>query len=1278
MSKIEYIFNADGSVKNILYTHFGSYFISEKEIEILKDDIKCLNLEIREFQKLYNIYNSQEELESEILFAQYKYMEGIQFTKKVKCPDFFNVIPTTHIKLIIDEDFNVIRTEMEEKKEDLDTTLDRLSIEGFKYYLYWRTQVMNYKPIDHVYDCARLLTDEMIINTIDNSPSMLSYLKTIFSYHDYSVRRYERDIKLIKNGINHYLKANAEHMDIGYGFFENYQMTQGNFSGYFEYFRNSTQYSLSTYLFKKFDLKDYYIELFYTNINKISNWINNKGYSFNDLFVAKKEKYCFFSFSNFDQFTINRIFGETSFFHYKRDNNSSTLRKLILICIENSLRKLINMKLLNETDSVISLCKKNELINETFVDELVSYIYDLIQAYVIENPVEIIQEIIKQNEENKKNNDSSIGVTQKNVKKNPKELFGDFVLEGAEFAELLECYKSFSPSVKKNNRNYFFNILFDKWILCKSEISYNDLVNELQYDKNSLISKESLIDLSNTVFIEYVTKQKIVYSKEISKVYSEEFVYTCLVLAYYLFYTKAKNLNLNPSDLLLGKIVHEDWNIFNDYFDISVNKILNNLKITKEVLNIEKYVVDIFNNINNSVIIRHSYSNGSCSIIKFINTLIQNLLIEHGLKLSKKVDLPSIDYEEFSEEERIKINELVNVYSSELNLLMKQIINYNKELSLDVLNEKLIKFPASNNFNESYKSVFEIFYGGDSLIYEKNILDQNSIMLDFNSKIEDYKYIEQRDKIQIRFKNYNLTAFYEKMNSHINKFDSIFDIDDEVNVDFDIFSSEIMKPKEINFQGFFNFIDIIEKNPYDFHQWILRIETGQIIVPKFKIYILLLYYYFINGYSISTKGYHWNLIVLIQLWNKEYENKKNIDEIGLFFLELIHDYTIAYCPEIGLDLLKSLLCYDITFGGESTHPMYIGKGEIIDKSLYYEDIMQFYNKSMNYKYLQTSAKKLPKGFTEKMVECLKAIEIPLENLWKKYDRSFIKDLLDAQITEKFISSILFKRIVLSNETQDFLNNISRINFKGYKNDIKVNYNYNINCFEKEICYYIVDYDNQYLLREYIFKLVEKSLRNFMKIPSSFLLDSSNLAERFNDNLYIDNLNSDIIANTINDTIASLYKNTINNSHVSSNQNGNVVIQNIRKDDEKNVKKERIIENLIKANELKLINQESIFNSRSILDSNQEKLVIDEDNEEPIVNETFNKYESEYSKEEIDFLYLLLKSNVNIKDKNYIKSMIRRINEKSLSLIDDLIIDTSTNKIYEEYIDYVEGEIGKWQ
>lgn len=386
----------------------------------------------------------------------------------------------------------------------------------------------------------------------------------------------------------------------------------------------------------------------------------------------------------------------------------------------------------------------------------------------------------------------------------------------------------------------------------------------------------------------------------------------------------------------------------------------------------------------------------------------------------------------------------------------------------------------------------------------------------------------------------------------------------------------------------------------------------------------------------------------------------------MYCLELIYDYYMIYCPDMDIHEFKSLFHYDLTFEGNERLPVN-SREEIEDEfHLHSNDIIKFYNDSMEYKYLQTTAKRVSINYTYLLAESLRNVEKKLEKLWDHYNLD-LKNYLFNMPNYSEYTKTLFPRIGILTETRQYLKENKKINHAYFKN-VKINFDSTSSkIFATYKCYVVDDKHNQTIV-EYIFKSTEKILRDALYLEENFKLNAELLLEKYRDLLFKDNLENNIIYNEIKKSAQQTInrnKNLLDKIEIIKdidNNDGTLLYQN-----------QKININHI-VNDLISISEESLEISKNILSINQNRLVIEDDQalneEECDINN--NKIENTFfDQTEISILNALLENNDKSLDEiehndNSLTQYFEKINEKALTLIDDVVVDNVSRCIFEEY------------
>lgn len=274
---IDVYLNKDDSIEKIDYPHYGTDSIKKEDLPRLKENLKEINLEVRQIQKIAKVFKSDDQLKDEILCAQLKYISGIKLVGRIKRPSRFqfHLNPPSSIlytRVYVDTgrcEHSIRECQNDADKDDL--YFERMTLDEFGYYMSWRTKILNHKPVRYEDELSLILEKELIFGTIDNSGDMLKYLMTVFGDYTSVFKRYYEDMQKIKSDMKAYVDEKKRKAEVWDHFVPNHEYYNCNFeykyNGYesvCEYIRMGTGFSLSDSLYRKYkeqDLKRIFIEI---------------------------------------------------------------------------------------------------------------------------------------------------------------------------------------------------------------------------------------------------------------------------------------------------------------------------------------------------------------------------------------------------------------------------------------------------------------------------------------------------------------------------------------------------------------------------------------------------------------------------------------------------------------------------------------------------------------------------------------------------------------------------------------------------------------------------------------------------------------------------------------------------------------------------------------------------------------------------------------------------------------------------------------------------------
>ncbi len=535
-------------------------------------------------------------------------------------------------------------------------------------------------------------------------------------------------------------------------------------------------------------------------------------------------------------------------------------------------------------------------------------------------------------------------------------------------------------------------------------------------------------------------------------------------------------------------------------------------------------------------------------------------------------------------------------------------------------------------------------------------------MLDFSSDIHEYishLSFSSRDKIEYIEPHTNITRFKKSEQEYAQLLEKLPVYDGKYDTDGILLEKFLVSKNAIDM----NTLAKLAEKDNGYSLWIDLIKDGIITYPISSTYTILFMHQIGNKDLLPSK--EWTLAVMIDLFNHYYPNFQH-EEVLLW----IRDYWITYCPDITYSEFKKMFAYEITFEGDSIQAAI----HEIDYSPIDEDnYLEFF--SLNSDYRMNTGLTVTEGNVELLNSCLKEVVAKLKLsfamkglVWDK----FLQEV-DIEIAEKRRDP--FRRMVIAYDTLFVIAET----FRNRAITEYENYSVEFDRVNRDMKYLITRKRRTYWKSRYfvecVGKLCELYVRNWLGLDAKFKVDLDRLSQYFPD------LQMVIEDQSLLDTIKQAVETTCLANSIPKSVNSRDSIEHLI-----NYAKEiKIIDDDAKsefeaAMLYKKIRHEEIEKAREILLSNQEKLVIEsEDEVEETVEVDGNDYYSEY---QIHILKLLLDS-----EEGYNKALtyanqagcnlvleIEKINEIAMEDLGDVLVDDEGMGyfIYEDYIEYVEG------
>lgn len=511
-----------------------------------------------------------------------------------------------------------------------------------------------------------------------------------------------------------------------------------------------------------------------------------------------------------------------------------------------------------------------------------------------------------------------------------------------------------------------------------------------------------------------------------------------------------------------------------------------------------------------------------------------------------------------------------------------------------------------------------------------------------------------------------LTRFHTLYDSYCDQLQKVFDIRYLYDPTFSVNYSKLMK-KGDGFVGkdLYQFAQI-EQDSRDFMQWIARIEKGEIIFPQFQAYIPMLFYYFINE-QLYANNKPMALVVMCKIWNHYFDEFTEQD--ASLLLAWIKDYWMVFCPEIPLSDFKKLFNRKVVFINELQNEVLEGSNQL-----------EYYNEVCFYRVLH--GKLVTSGYQSLFEETIDLVNKRLSALWDKYGLSYKNMIYQAagKNTYLFLRAIVLK------------DNLYRISSTTPEVRVSELEKYNLVENEKTVRlqweYAIQDYSSDFIkmFMEYTVKLTEYRLRCWLGlgVNNTFNVDANTIYKFKQHNekvakLLRDDMNESHIEKIIYDSVVEvctkrsvIQRGFFEPFSVVKTANGRARDEFLFDDDFKDYEG---------IDPTQRVTTSSLEEARRVLHQNQDKLVVEEENE--TVVQLPVQQDTGFDEDEISFLKILLYStNVAYDIQRMVMQkiipdvLITRINEKAMDLYGDILIDETTTppSIFEDYVELCKGVV----
>jgi hypothetical protein len=549
-----------------------------------------------------------------------------------------------------------------------------------------------------------------------------------------------------------------------------------------------------------------------------------------------------------------------------------------------------------------------------------------------------------------------------------------------------------------------------------------------------------------------------------------------------------------------------------------------------------------------------------------------------------------------------------------------------------------------------YKTVEEVLEN-----YDNQYLDYE---VDVHSYIQGIK-IAEREVIDYSEPNTNITKFKKNMKEYADLLGKIKPYEGSYEEDGMILYYFLNSEESREFV----LLKQISEDSRGYSLWVDLIKKGTIIFPNKSVNALILMHQIGNADIIENK--EWLLVVMTKLWNHYYPDFQR-EEVLMW----IRDYWITYCPNITYEEFKKLFAYQIYFEGDKPQKAI---NEIDMTDLLENHYLLFFSKNADYR--------IGKGPTATVDEkgdilekCLKETVAKLKSMFAihGFNLDDYWKTIDYEISEKRREP--FKRMILSENT---LFNIAEA-FQSRKITEFETISIEFNRIQREMKYVLLrkrkTYFKSRFFIETIGKICELYLRDWLGLNANFKIDINKMCT------YYPEIEMLFETGELFDSIRRAVEEVCNRNNIQQSVMYRGSIEHLI-----NYSKKFVIE----MDDAKIefenamlyghVDQSRIEEARQVLLTNQERLVIDDDDTEQLSVDV-NEEVSSDSDIQTKILKLLIepesgfaaaKQFADSKGVNIVLE-IEKINEIALEELGDVLVDTDGMNyyVYDEYKEYI--------
>ena len=845
------------------------------------------------------------------------------------------------------------------------------------------------------------------------------------------------------------------------------------------------------------------------------------------------------------------------------------------------------------------------------------------------------------------------------AKKTYAEKVADMVSSVKDYEKLmttvLDLYKNAKPTTQRTKGTATFNLLWNLWMLHGTEsssIQPGDILAVFKDKEAELVGKNALLSGN---FEQALPWLKSHYNYSISTAKDTQLLDDCLVITCHALDIALSYYNINFVSLILGEEKATPWDLVTKFDGVALTPTAS----AKDISGVEFY-----EGLPTPTVYSYQPSELNRAFTRYLIKCVEQRYFDVK-KIVKNPPRKEFIQGIFDESKHDEIVSLIDsiVYNIAIYTINrrtpKQIVvapfvvkvGFDRRLQNARTEQQL--FLVNDLATDVALNSFCAYYGVDQK--EVKTEEPSCEGITFNPTSSTYKdFLEDKFVTEAPFvqavPKMVLTRFYQLYDSYYEQLDELFSREATYDSKFAIFSTKLMR-KGDGFVGKdlyqFAMLKDVKEEGEDFLQWIEHIKHGTLTFPNFQAYVVLWYYYILNGKLFAEKK-DLGLALMCKIWNHYLPSFS--DQDANLILGWIKDYWMIYCPTIPLDEFKRLFNRKIVFANEYSI-----------SGIYKNGLLAYYNDICYYRVL--SGKLVESGHRDIFEKAMRKVNVQIEMLCRRYDVSFKKMLALAAGKNQYL---FLRAIVDPKQLRSICNSCKEKRISDYE---AYSLTYNSSSNRYQWIFSTGEYDIEFLrlFFEYIVKATERELRVWlgMNIPKTFNVDIEPI---YQSELMPSGLTNLFKIDSQTNEINRIIKQCVEAVCVENNiDHPGVKIKSFAAEKaEKRGKYRSSIDYSIDYGGIDLngsVSETSLEEARRVLRGNQGKLVVEDESTESVsvVEEgiAFNAIE-------IEVLKILLFSNNVISDFNNLQAksiipsvVITQINEKAADLYGDLLIDEDT-------------------